>query len=134
MLGSLGRPKYGRRGRRRIRTALAGIDDSDLLPRGIRSSNFDRILPRGPLAWASAVLVVLVFLMFFLGWIERQPELLYDPNYENDDVRTALFPFHRYGPEHTLGDDPIANEMSKFLMPGISVAYRVLVPLVGIFV
>jgi hypothetical protein len=60
--------------------------------------------------------------------------MLFDPLLQTDDARTSLFPFHRYGSEGTLGDDPIANEMLALVPPAVRLLYRVTVPLTDVFV
>lgn len=105
----------------------------DILPSPGPTVPLRRALPKGPLEWISATLLCLVLWLFVRRWMHGNDELLFDPLYANDDSRTAHFAFHRYGPEHALADDPIANEMIGFWMPPLKLAYRVLVPIVGIF-
>jgi hypothetical protein len=89
--------------------------------------------------WAWVELVSAVVLIGALGaylarWVTSNHELLFDPAYQNDDARTALFPFHRYGPEGALADDPVAQQTLVFNPPGVWFLYRVLVPLSNLYV
>jgi hypothetical protein len=83
--------------------------------------------------------VSVVFLMLVLGahltsWVRSNAGMLFDPLLQTDDARTTLFPFHRYGSQGTLGDDPIANEMLALVPPAVRFLYRVTVPLTDVFV
>ena len=80
-----------------------------------------------------AEIVALALLAAYLGtWIGGRWELLVEPAVQNNDARAILFPFHRYGPEGALADDPIADEMLTHVTPGIRFLYRVLVPIFGV--
>src|SRR5262249_7076602 len=98
----------------------------ELVPRAIGYPSFARARPRGVVGWASAALLVVVFALYAYVWVTRQKEFLYQTGFENDDVRTSLFGYHRYDPDHALANDPIAKEMLQYTMPGIGLLYRVL--------
>jgi len=66
-------------------------------------------------------------------WVNAHGGYLFDPLLQNDDARTSLFPFHEYGPEATMGDDPIARDIAVRLPPGFWVQYRILTPIVGLY-
>ncbi|MFZ5889647.1 MAG: hypothetical protein ACOY0T_01150 [Myxococcota bacterium] len=80
-----------------------------------------------------AALLVLVSLFAFLHtWFGGYAAALTDPNLQTDDARTALFPFHRYGPGAPLANDPIANEMIQYQPHAFRLIYFIAVPLVGL--
>lgn len=90
-------------------------------------------IPRHPLHWLT-VIVLLALLGLYLGiWITNHTQLLFNPDFQNDDARTALFPFHRYGPEGALADDPIANSMMMFMTPLCRLLYVLAVPVFGLY-
>jgi hypothetical protein len=119
--------------RARLAQVTARLRALDLVPSRMATLPLRKALPKDALGWVSAVLLWGVFLFYIYQWTVGNKELLFDPHYANDDSRTAHYPFHRYGPEHALADDPIANEMKQFWMPAMALLYRVLVPAVGIF-
>ena len=105
----------------------------DLLPhRGPRHTRRD-LRPRGFGHWLSVVLLWVVFAGYLGTWIEGQWGWLTDPMLQNDDARTSLFPFHKYGPEGALREDPIANEMIVIAPPAQHLMYGILVPIVGLY-
>lgn len=113
--------------------AMATLRSLDLIPRSPAASPWRKMLPEGPLGWITAFLLWSALLYYVRRWMKGNDELLFDPFFTNDDARTALFPFHQYTPERALLDDPIANEMKAYLMPGVWLLYRILVPTVGLF-
>ncbi|MCH2109945.1 MAG: hypothetical protein MK135_11480, partial [Polyangiaceae bacterium] len=84
--------------------------------------------------WLSWLCLLGVVGAYLATWVNGNWPMLTDPQLQNDDARTALFPFHRYGAADALADDPIATEMLGFMPPGVFVLYRFLVPVVDIFV
>lgn len=62
---------------------------------------------------ASTLAVLAVLSAYLTTWLQGNWGTLTDPLLQNDDARTSLFPFHRYGPEGALADDPIATESMK---------------------
>lgn len=79
--------------------------------------------------------LVLGLLAAYLGvWLSLNWPMLTDVRLQNDDARTILFPFHRYGPEGALADDPIASEMLDLVPIGVRLLYMVFVPLSDLFV
>jgi hypothetical protein len=89
--------------------------------------------PRTRLHWISCVLLWAVFTAYAVTWIHAHRGYLFDPLLQNDDARTSLFQFHRWGPEGALRDDPIANEMMVITTPGYRLFYPVLVPVIGLY-
>ena len=82
----------------------------------------------------SAILLWVVFGSYVAHWVRMHAGFLFMPALQNDDVRTAVFPFHRYGLNPWLANDPIAREMMAYVTPGLWVLYRCLVPITDIFV
>jgi hypothetical protein len=88
-----------------------------------------------PLDWAevaSALLVTVVFMLWFRAWYHGNVPALLDPKLQPDDARTAIFPFHRYEPGAPLANDPIATEMLEYQPYGYRLLFRVFVPFVGV--
>jgi hypothetical protein len=81
---------------------------------------------------ASAVVVTVVFVLWFRDWYHGNVPALWDPKIQPDDARTAIFPFHRYEPGAPLADDPIATEMLEYQPYGYRLIFRLCVPLVGV--
>jgi hypothetical protein len=96
--------------------------------------NARQLRPRGWWHWLSVLLVSVIGVLYVWTWFAGNWEMLTNPALQNDDARTAVFPFHRYGPEHALANDPIANEMLSFVPPFVFILYRVLVPLTTLYV
>lgn len=116
---------------RAVGRSLARWDD--LLPhRGPRHIWRD-LRPRGFGHRLSVVVLLVVFAAYLGTWIEGQWGWLTDPMLQNDDARTSLFPFHKYGPEGALREDPIANEMIVIAPPAQHLMYGILVPIVGLY-
>jgi hypothetical protein len=113
---------------RGLREALRGW----LPPRGAVRP-WGRLRPRGALHWTSCVLLWAVMLAYLGLWLGAERANLFDPLLQNNDARTSLFPFHRYGAEGALRDDAIAAEMMVTSTPGHWLLYRMLVPLVGLY-
>lgn len=110
-----------------------------LQPRLARFGDALRALWQRPGVAKGIELVSVVLLLGVLGaylatWLQGQWGMLTDPNLQNSDARTSIFPFHRYGPERALADDPIAQEMLGFVPLGVHALYRVLVPASDVFV
>ena len=88
----------------------------------------------GALARLSFLALIVVFGAYCAHWVRMHGAFLFDPTFQNDDARTALFPFHRYGENPWLANDPIAREMMAYVTPGLWVLYRLLVPLTNLYV
>ncbi len=82
----------------------------------------------------SALGLWVAFCGYAAHWVQMHAGFLFLPALQNDDVRTAVFPFHRYGLNPWLANDPIAREMMAYVTPGLWSLYRCLVPLTNIFV
>ncbi len=112
----------------RLRPARLGADWANML-------RLARLrMPRGFLHWASVVLLWILFASYAYHWVSGNWEMLTDPRLQNDDARTALFPFHRYEPGGALRGDPIAEEMLAYISVAVATMYRVFVPLTDLFV
>jgi uncharacterized membrane protein len=116
-----------------IHRLVARLRALSLIPQSPAPPPWRKLLPEGPLGWISAILLWAVFLYYVRTWMKGNDELLFDTLFANDDSRTAHFPFHMWGPEKALADDPIALEMKGYTMPGVLFLYRILVPVVGIY-
>ena len=116
-----------------IGRAVAFVRRLGILPRGPRRTPWRALLPQSIAGWVSASVLLALFALYLHRWYTGHLEFLFDPLLQNDDVRTALLPFHPYTPEKALANDPITREMTAFVMPGMWVIYRVAVPLVGIY-
>ena len=93
---------------------------------------FDGLLPKTVLHWLSVALLLAVFTAYAADWVRAYAQGLTNPNLQTDDARTALFPFHRYGPGAPLANDPIANEMIEYQPYAFRAFYWLTVPLVGL--
>ncbi|MHC5007467.1 MAG: hypothetical protein ACYTGF_08945, partial [Planctomycetota bacterium] len=100
---------------------------------GVRSMIDALLCPRSRVHWVSCVLLWAVFGAYAATWIHAHWGYLFDPLLQNDDARTSLFQFHRWGPEGALRDDAIANEMMVITTPGYRLFYPVLVPVIGLY-
>lgn len=85
-------------------------------------------------AGLSAFVLVAVFGFYAVHWALMHGGFLFVPELQNDDARTALFPFHRYGMNPWLAHDPIACEMMAYVTPGLWISYRFLVPLTNLYI
>jgi len=88
-----------------------------------------------PVRWRAfgVTVVTLIFLAYCGRWAACHWGLLFETALQNDDARTALFPFHQYADNPFFADDPIAREMMAYVSPGIWFLYRLLVPLTGLY-
>lgn len=84
--------------------------------------------------WLSIALLLGVLSCFLAEWLGVNWPTLTDWHLQTDDARTTLFPFHRYGAEHALLGDPIAEEMLGFAPHVLRFLYWLLVPSVGLFI
>jgi hypothetical protein len=78
-------------------------------------------------------LLLTLFGAYAATWVYTHHGFLFDTQLQNDDARTSLFQFHRWGPEAALADDPIADEMMVIATPGHWLLYRLLVPVTGLY-
>src|SRR5262245_8091578 len=113
--------------RRAGQRAWSFCRDHDLVPRGSRNVGLKASLPKSWFHWLTTLLVVTIFAVYVVQWIKANSGMLFDPLLQNDDARTGVFMFHRYGPEHALKDDPIANEMLSLVTPFLRLLYVLLV-------
>lgn len=105
-----------------------------IVPTGAVPPALRNQLPRGILHWLSVGLLAIVFSVYLAFWISGNFPFLTDPMLQTDDARTVHFPFHRYGPDKAMANDPLASDMLGFSPPGIRLLYRLLVPVCGLFV
>ncbi len=103
------------------------------LPNGRPGLSWGRLRPRTTLHWVSCLVLWVIVVAYAGVWVNAHSGYLFDPLLQNDDARTSLFPYHLYGPEATMGDDPIARDIAVRMPPGFWLQYRVLTPLVGLF-
>jgi hypothetical protein len=92
-----------------------------------------RLIPRSPWHWISCLLLLALFGAYAGTWVHAHRGYLFDPQLQNDDARTSLFQFHRWGPDEALADDLIADEMMVIATPGQWLLYRLLVPVTGLY-
>src|SRR5690606_8288015 len=83
--------------------------------------------------WLSALLVWGVLGAYLAVWLQGNWTYLTDVRWHNDDVRTAIFPFHRYGPESALENDPVALEMLTYSPLAVRGLFWLTVPSFGLF-
>ncbi|MCA1732090.1 MAG: hypothetical protein LC732_00625 [Acidobacteria bacterium] len=79
-------------------------------------------------------LLAVLFGVYVAGFVHANWGMLTDPALQNDDARTILFPFHAYGSEGSLGDDPIADEMLSAVPWGVRLLYLMFVPIFDVYV
>ncbi len=103
------------------------------LPNARPALSWKRLRPRTALHWVSCLVLWAIVVAYAGVWVNAHSGYLFDPLLQNDDARCSLFPFHEYGPEATLGDDPIARDIAVRMPPGFRLQYRVLTPLVGLY-
>lgn len=85
-------------------------------------------------AGSSTLVLLAVFGSYAVHWVFLHAGYLFVPALQNDDARTALFPFHQYGMNPWLAHDPLAREMMAYVTPGLWALYRCLVPLTNLYV
>jgi hypothetical protein len=107
------------------------------LPRGAAAvrKQLSAMRRYGWLDWlelASALVVTVIFVLWFRDWYHGNVPALWDPKIQPDDARTAIFPFHRYEAGAPLSTDPIATEMLEYQPYGYRLLFRLCVPLVGV--
>jgi hypothetical protein len=88
--------------------------------------------PKSVPHWLSVILVWTVLGVYLVTWVKGNRAYLVDVDWQADDVRTALFPFHRYGPEHALKNDPIALEMLAYIPLFVRAVFWASVPWFGL--
>ncbi len=103
------------------------------LPNGRPGLSWGRLRPRTTLHWVSCLVLWVIVVAYAGVWVNAHSGYLFDPLLQNDDARTSLFPYHLYGPEATMGDDPIAHDIAVRMPPGFWLQYRILTPLVGLY-
>lgn len=84
--------------------------------------------------WVTRALLAVLLGAYLAGFLEANWGMLTDPALQNDDARTILFPFHAYGSQRTLGDDPIAEEMLSAVPWGVRLLYLIFVPIFDVYV
>lgn len=93
-----------------------------------------KTLPNGPAHWASCALLLATMASYLSWWGIEHKDYLFNPDFQTDDARTVIFPYHRYGPSQALADDPVARDMRAFTTPGWSTIFIPLVKLTNIYV
>lgn len=105
-----------------------------LIPPAARLATFRELMPKRWYHVLSVALLWVAVLYVLQATARTQWGFLTDPLLQNDDVRTSLFAFHRYEPNHAMANDPVANEMLAYIPPLVRGLYRVFVPLTNVFV
>jgi hypothetical protein len=90
--------------------------------------------PASALLWVTRALLAVLLGAYLVSFAQANFGMLTDPTLQNDDARTILFPFHAYGSQGTLGDDPIAEEMLSAVPWGVRLLYLMFVPIVDVYV
>jgi hypothetical protein len=85
-------------------------------------------------AWLSRAALLVLLGAYLLSWLQGNWGMLTNPDLQNDDARTILFPFHAYGSADALGSDPIAQEMLSLVPWGVRSLYVLFVPIVDVYV
>lgn len=83
--------------------------------------------------WLSRILLFVLVGSFVASFLEANYGMLTDPDLQNDDARTVLIAFHRYGEAKALAQDPIADEMLSLVPWGARALYLMFVPLVDVY-
>lgn len=86
------------------------------------------------LLWVTRSLLAILLGVYVSSFAQANWGMLTDPALQNDDARTILFPFHAYGSQGTLGNDPIAEEMLSAVPWGVRLLYLMFVPLFDVYV
>lgn len=86
------------------------------------------------LTWFSRATLLVLLAAYLSGWLQGNWGMLTNPELQNDDARTILFPFHQYGSAGALGNDPIASEMLSLVPWGVRALYLAFVPFFDVFV
>lgn len=103
----------------------------DLLPHLPRS---EETPPNSKSQFITALVLFLLLLTYLSVWVHGNWVMLADPDAQNDDARTLLFPFHDYAPgPDAFADDPIGQDMYALTPPVVRLMYQILVPSVGFF-
>lgn len=84
--------------------------------------------------WASRGALLATLAAYLSVWIGGNWGMLTNPDLQNDDARTILFPFHQYGSAKALGDDPISSEMLSLVPWGVRALYLAFVPIFDVYV
>ena len=103
-----------------------------LLPGRVHAAQWSDLQPRSRAHWIACMALWSIFGAFLISWTGAHWGYLTDPMLQNDDARTTLFPFHRFGPDRTLWDDPVTNDVIGNILPVQWLVYRTLTPLVGL--
>ncbi len=92
------------------------------------------LLPRNAYEWTATAVLLVVLGAYLVRWFQGNAAMLTEPNLQNDDARTVIFPFHRYASDPALRDDPIAREMLDYVPYAVRWLYALIVPAVGLLV
>jgi len=74
----------------------------------------------------------ILFGIYTSWWIYGNRAMLFDPMFQNNDVRTHVYSFHKYAGNKAISNDPIANEVRNMMTTGIHGLYRIIVPLTNV--
>ncbi|MHC4427197.1 MAG: hypothetical protein ACYS0D_01145 [Planctomycetota bacterium] len=103
------------------------------VPPRVPAVDWPELRPRTRTHWLACSILWAAFGAYLITWIAAHWGWLFDPMLQNDDARTTLFPFHRYGLEHTLRDDPVTQDMVGLIPPSQWLIYRCLTPVFGLY-
>jgi hypothetical protein len=108
----------------RVQTALLLRQQIDALPLQIEIRNNS--------ALSTQVFIALVVVYAAL-WFYVNLGLFVDPMLQNDDARTALFPYHAFSEIVAFENDPLAEEMLAFMPPAMHAIYAGLSSIIGVY-
>lgn len=105
----------------------------ELIPPKRAPAPWRRLRPRDPWHVASCLLLWAVFLTFAVFWVQAHAGFLADVGLQQDDTR-IFFPYLGLTEPGLFKGDPVAAEVGVFVTPGVGAIYRILTPMVGLYV
>ncbi|MHC4964564.1 MAG: hypothetical protein ACYTGE_06625 [Planctomycetota bacterium] len=104
----------------------------DLVPHGRPPAGWRTLRPRGTGHWISCAILWAALATYVAFWVHAHADYLFNPLVQQGDAR-ILFPFHQHADADLFRHDPIAQELTSYLTPGVAVLYRILTPLTGLY-
>jgi hypothetical protein len=104
----------------------------DLIPRGRPAAGWRVLRPRGAAHWISCAALWAVLLTYGAFWVHAHSDYLFNPLCQQGDAR-LLYPFHQYADADLFRGDPIAPEIASYVTPGVTLLYRILTPVAGLY-
>lgn len=80
----------------------------------------------------SKAILFFVFVFFQIFWIVNNHNALFNKYLQIDDARIHLYYFHSYAGNTAFDNDPVVQEVSKMMTPGVRFLYKNLVPYFGL--